>query len=368
MAAPSRGSEPRAYRPTWAWTPEGLAHRPVITVDGDGFLVPHRGEPVEDRAGLLIPGMINAHTHLELGPVAFPPQPGLLPWVGMMRAGTAATAAHAGTNALAAIKAGTAALGEISNTGQSTPVLRAANLPARAWYEVFGIDDPSVPPGAVTPHAPHTTHPAVIRAAAATGEPWSIHFDEDPEESKFLHRKGAWLPFMARMGRDLAGFAFPHTSPARYLAALGVLSPRTLLVHATQTRGDDLDIIAESGARVCLCVRSNRAITGGIPDVVGMLARGIPLAIGTDSLASTVDLVPIAEAVALRREFPAVPLATWLGALTDGGADALDLPLGRLRAGSAPGLLLIEVTGDDPLDALLSGTPWRRRWVSCPQV
>ena len=108
-----------------------------------------------------------------------------------MRAATTATAAHAGAHALAAIKAGTAALGEISNTGQSTPVLRAANLPARAWYEVFGIDNPTLPPGDVTPHAPHTTHPAVIRAAAARGEPWSIHFDEDPEEANFLHRKGA---------------------------------------------------------------------------------------------------------------------------------------------------------------------------------
>lgn len=291
-----------------------------------------------------------------------------MPWVAMMRAGTAPSAAHAGAHAMAAIRAGTAALGEISNTGLSTPVLRAANLPGRAWLEVFGIDDPTVPDGEVTPHAPHTTHPAVIQAAAARGGPWSIHFDEDVEEAAFLHQKGAWLPFMARMGRDLSGFTFPHTSPARYLAGLGVLSPDTLLVHAAQTRDADLDVIAAHGARVALCLRSNEAITGTRPDVPGMITRGIPLAIGTDSRASTPDLDPLAEAVALRRAFPEVPLAVWLRALTEGGADALGLPLGRLRPGLAPGLLLVELGGEDPLEALFSGTPWRRRWLSCPLV
>jgi cytosine/adenosine deaminase-related metal-dependent hydrolase len=154
-------------------------------------------------------------------------------------------------------------------------------------------------------------------------------------------------------------------SPAAYLHGLGVLDRRALLVHAVLTRDADLDLIA--GARVCLCVRSNLHITGRLPDVPGLLARGIPLAVGTDSLASSPDLDPLAEAVALRRAFPDVPIAVWMRALTEGGADALGLPLGRIAEGLAPGLLLVDVPdGEDPLDTLLSGTPWPRRWLACP--
>ena len=177
-----RSGADRAIRPTWAWTPEGLVRAPVIVYDADGRLLPHRGEAVEDRVGLLVPGFVNAHTHLELGPFPYAAGTGLVAWVTQLRVGTAPTAAHAGENVHAAIRAGTAAVGEITNTGLSAPVLAAARMPGRVWREVLGIDDPTVPAGEVVPHAPHTTHPAVFRAAAARGAPWSVHFDEDPDE------------------------------------------------------------------------------------------------------------------------------------------------------------------------------------------
>lgn len=363
-------SEQRAWRPRWTWTPEGLVAGEVVAVDGAGVIVPYAGGPVEDRAGILLPGLVNAHTHLELGAFPFVRGTGILPWVKQLRLTTVASGICAGAGAMAAVKAGTAAVGEISNTGLSSPVLSAAHVPARAWREVFGIDLVEVPDfPTLTPHAPHTTHPSIILAAARNGTPWSIHFDEDPEESAFLHGRGEWVPFTISVGRDLSRFDTPHLSPAAYLAALGVLSPLTLLVHATCTRADDLDVIAASGAHVCLCVRSNEAITGRTPDVHGMLHRGIPVAIGTDSLASAPDLDPLAEAAALRRVYPKVAPATWLRALTEGGADALHLPLGRILAGQAPGLLLVDIPETTtPLDTLFDGTRWRRRWLACPQV
>jgi cytosine/adenosine deaminase-related metal-dependent hydrolase len=326
------------------------------------------GLPVETRPGLLVPGFVNAHTHLELGPVPTSPRIGLFQWVRQMRAGGPPTAAQAGKGVYAAIKAGTAAIGEITNTGMSAAALTAAHLPGQVWSEIFGIDveNPPTVPARLTPHAPHTTHPNVIRAAAALPGPWSIHFDEDEDERAFLRDgTGAWAPYVREMGRRVEAFPIPGVSPAEYLAGLGVLDRRTLLVHATLTRGRDLDRIA--GARVCLCVRSNLHITGRLPDVPGMLARGIPLAIGTDSLASCPDLDPLAEAAALRRAFPGIGPDVWLRALTEGGADALGLPLGRLRVGEAPGLLLVDLPEtDDPLGLLLDGTPWRRRWLACP--
>lgn len=372
MASPMLPGEARAFRPAWAWTPEGLVRAPVIAVDGAGRIVPAGGLPVQDVDGLLLPGLVNAHTHLELGPIAAPAGLGFIPWLRWMRQNTAASPAHAGQGAYAAIRAGTAAVADISNTGMSADVLTAARLPARRFHEVFGVDSgvPAETFARLTPHAPHSTHPDIVRAAAALPGPWSIHFDEDPEESAFLHTGGGgWVDVMDRSGRDRSKFPIPGCSPARYLAGLGVLSARTILVHATCTRGDDLDLVAASGARVCLCVRSNLQITGRVPDLPGMLARGIPFAVGTDSLSSAPDLDLFAEAAALRRAFPDIDAAVILRALTVGGADALDLPLGRLAAGLAPGLLLVDVPADaDPVSAVLDGAPRRKRWLSCPQA
>lgn len=358
-----------AWRVPWAWTPEGLVRDATIAVDEHGRVCDPAGLPVEERRGFLVPGFVNAHTHLELAATPTSRGAGFLTWVQQFRAGPPASAAQAGRGVYQAIKAGTAAVGEISNTGMSRGALAAARMPARVWHEVFGIDCDTVPAdvtGRLTAHAPHSTHPNMVREAAAQPGPWSIHFDEDPEESAWLRTGGGgWRPYVERMGRDLAKFPIPGLSPAAYLAGLGVLDRRALLVHATCTRGADLDAIA--AARVCLCIRSNQHITGRLPDVPGMLDRGIPLAIGTDSLASSPDLDPLAEAVALRRAFPGIPPEVWLRALTEGGADALDLPVGRLARGLAPGLLLVDLPDTpDPVATLLDGTPWPRRWLSCP--
>lgn len=363
------GAEPRAYRAAWTWTPDGLVRGVAIGVGENGRVCDPAGLPVEERRGMLLPGLVNAHTHLELGSVPTARGAGFLSWVQQFRAGPPPSAAQAGRGVYQAIKAGTAAVGEITNTGVSRGALAAAKMSARVWHEVFGVDVDTVPAdvtGPLTPHGPHSTHPAIVRAAVAQPGPWSIHFDEDPEEARWLREgAGAWRPYLESRGRDLGKFPVPGLSPAAYLAALNVLDRRALLVHATCTRGSDLDLIA--AARVCLCVRSNLHITGRLPDVPGMLDRDIPLAIGTDSLASSPDLDPLAEAVALRRAFPDVALDVWLRALTEGGADALDLPVGRLAPGLAPGLLLVDLPDtDDPLDLLLDGTVWPRRWLACP--
>lgn len=366
-AGASRAAGSRAIRTAWAWVEGRLVRAPILALDGDDRLVPHRGEPVVDVPGLVLPGLVNAHTHLELGPLHFPAGLGLPAWVPLARA---APPGNVGEIVVAAIRGGAAAVGEVTNTGRSAPYIRAAGLGGRVFHEVVGIDQaalPVSPEGArPTPHGPHTAHPDVLRACAALPGPWTIHFDEDPAEAAFLFGEGPWPAFMARIGRDLGGYRFPRCSPARYLDELGVLSPRALLVHATCTRGEDLDVVARSGARVALCVRSNQALTGRLPDVPGLLARGVPLAVGTDSLASSPDLDLLAEGAALRRAFPEVAPATWLGALTEGGADALALPLGRIREGAAPGLLQVDVPDDDPLSALFDGTRRRRRWLACP--
>lgn len=372
------GAAVRSWRARFAWDGEQLREGLVVSVDAEGTLVEAPAAHVEELDGLLLPGLVNAHTHLEFGPLDTPRGLGFLPWAKVMveqgLSGGHRSEEHkdpsaiAARNARAARDAGTAAVLDITNTGVTPAAIAAAGMTGLVLQEFLGIDRPEHPLGALrpTPHTPHTTHPAFIQACGARPGPWSIHFDEDPEERRFLHGEGPWWPFMRAVGRDLSAFEAPMCGSAEYLERLGVLQAPLILVHATCTRGEDLDRVARAGVAVCLCVRSNLHITGLLPDVPGMLARGIPLLVGTDGLTSSPDFDLVAEGAALRAAFPEVPAATWLRAMSGAAAERLGLPLGRLRPGTRPGLTHLDVSGryvsrESALDLLFDGTPWARR-------
>src|SRR4029077_5577764 len=152
-----------------------------------------------------------------------------------------------------------------------------------------------------------------------------------------------------------------------YLAALGAFDTPAppLLVHMVHADGDDRRIAREAGATVVLCPRSNLHIGGRLPDVGALHADGLPLALGTDSLASTPDLSLFGEMATLAAHFPSIPAARWLDAATRGGAHALGLPAcGALAPGKRPGVL--DVLVDDaaaPLESLVRDPSPSLRWV-----
>jgi cytosine/adenosine deaminase-related metal-dependent hydrolase len=347
-------------------------------VDAEGRLTDAIAARVEDVDGLVTPGLVNAHTHLEFAALDTPRGQGFIPWAkAMFQAGVAAGTRQgealqpteiARANARAARAAGTRAVLDITNTAITPAAIAEAGMLGVVLHEHLGIDTPSHPPSGLrqTPHAPHTTHPAYIQVCAAEPGPWSIHFDEDPDEAAFLRGEGEWPGFLSRLGRDLSSFEPPGCSPAAWLDRLGVLGPRALLVHATCTGAADLDRIASSGATICLCLRSNVHITGRRPDVAGMIRRGIPLVVGTDGLTSSPDLDPVAEGAALIDAFPEVKPTFWLASMTSGGGRGLDLAVGTLAVGTKPGLLHLEIPGETPLDRLYDGTRWPRRWLDDP--
>ena len=145
------------------------------------------------------------------------------------------------------------------------------------------------------------------------------------------------------------------------------LGPETLVVHAVDL--DELDVAAlhRSGATVVLCPRSNQHISGRLPDLPRLLAARIPLAVGTDSLASSPSLSPLEELSVLHRAFPGVAPSRLL-ALAWNGAAVGAPAVGRLGAGSAPGVLAASLGGERPADPfawLLEGTaPRPLRWLA----
>lgn len=361
----------------------------------------YAGAPEERAEGVLLPGLVNAHCHLELSALAdvVPGGGGFIAWaqrflktVGETPRERRRAAAHEA--AAAAARLGTAAIGDVGNTLDAAPAMGAAHLGGVLFHELLGsreaktgdaladaarerAEAASTWPADLgyvrAPHAPYSVGPDLMRrifaAAASERRATSIHVAEDEEELKLLRDgSGAWPSMLASMGIDASTRA-PGKSPVDYLASLGAFdgdAPPPLLVHMVHAGADDRRIARQAGATVVLCPRSNLHIGGRLADVPALLDDGVPIAIGTDSLASTPDLSLWGEMATLAAHFPAVPAARWLNAATAGGAAALGLPAhGALAPGRRPGVL--DVLVDDlsaPLESLVRDGAPSLRWVA----
>jgi cytosine/adenosine deaminase-related metal-dependent hydrolase len=173
-----------------------------------------------------------------------------------------------------------------------------------------------------------------------------------------------------RMRLPLGDFPIGHEGPVDSAARLGLLAPDVLLVHLTDARPKELDRVAQAGAPVVVCPRSNLYIEVKLPPLPDILRAGIVPALGTDSLASNTSLDLLKEAQALADRFPSVPSWMLIRMATDAGARALGRPdLGRLTPGARPGVLAVEGNlsdADDPSSWLLRQPPSQRRWIARP--
>jgi cytosine/adenosine deaminase-related metal-dependent hydrolase len=305
--------------------------------------------------GVLIPGLINAHTHVELSHLAerVPGGAGLVPWIRTLLATHAQVdAVEARGAAMAAARAmrarGTVAVADVTNTGTTGAVLNDAGLHARVFHEHIApraLPHTSATDTIPTAHATYSCGATALRhlAGSTRGRIASIHIEEDPAEAAWLlDHSGPFAQFLAE--RDaLPSTTPPRLPPVQWLDSLGVLGRGTLLVHLTVADADSLALASARGAIAVLCPRSNLHIGGRLPPIDGIRAAGLRVALGTDSLASSPSLDVLGEVQALARAGVA---AAWaLEAATAGGAIALGYPhLGAIAVGKRPGLLAL---GDD---------------------
>ncbi len=129
----------------------------------------------------------------------------------------------------------------------------------------------------------------------------------------------------------------PETDPVEYMRRLGYLRPGLLAVHAVQLTDDALARLAAAGAMVVTCPRSNEWVGAGLPRLSHFYAARVPVAIGTDSLASVPTLNLFDELEELRRIAPDVSAASLLDSATRQGARALglDADFGTITPGQA---------------------------------
>ncbi|MEM6458296.1 MAG: amidohydrolase family protein [Planctomycetota bacterium] len=264
---------------------------------------------------LLVPGFVNAHTHLELTAIGPRPYGGdFVGWVEMLRSywpgdgvafakrpdpGWFATAAADG--ARQAIAAGTDAVGDISRFDGVAGARRGVGLAGVSFVEVFGLGPPwdadalarlSQPADGFQPHAPYSAGPALFDAACNTGKPLSCHLAETPEEARFVAAaQGPFRDLLERLGKWSDGFAAAYgdgLSPVRWMEPYLRRRP-WLLAHGNYVDDDDLALLAETGASVAYCPVASEYFghprKGHPPHRYReMLAAGVNVCLGTDSV------------------------------------------------------------------------------------
>ncbi len=355
----------------------------------------HPGAEVRDLGEVVIlPGLVNAHTHVELSFMnGVPPAGGtFMTWLRDLvarRPGIdAGAAAEAATKALETmLLRGTVAVGDIANGAWAAPLLARSGLRGLAFHEIFGfaasdtesildaaaqrlesIDaDPDVLAARdrfttiLTPHAAHTTSFPLLKAlggrAVASGEMLSIHVAESEEESQLLRDgTGPFKDFLIERGAWDPAFKAPGQTPVEYLERLGVLTPRTLAVHCVHLDHQDISRLQARGVTVVTCPRSNQRLGVGKAPVPKLLSSGIQVALGTDSLASAPDVDVFTEVAHLRQEHPGLSPAAALRIATLNGARALGIAkdLGSIEEGKLAALTVVGLNdpNDDPLEAV----------------
>lgn len=356
----------------------------------------------QTQRGILLPGLVNAHVHLELSALRGQTRSGggFGPWVTSVMEARARLAPEQDAEAIEGgvselLRAGTVAVGEVTNSLAPVSALASAPLLGRVFHEVYGVRReageamlaaaqaaraalgawPENLSYAPSPHTLYSLHPDVVRQilALTRGQRTSLHLAEHAAERAYLRDGGGpFAEFLRARGLPAADWPPPGLSPVAYARQLGALGPEVIAVHLCAAAREELARVAESGAPAVLCPRSNLFIELKLPPLFDVLELGLRPGLGTDSLASNTTLDVLAEAAALRDRFPQAEagvlfsMACWFGAVALG----LSHRVGALAPGLAPGLLAVELEReiDDPFQVLLRSPPPPRRVLARPAL
>ena len=274
-----------------------------------GHRVYHVGNAV------LMPGLINVHTHLELPPLLDAIRAKTLPeWVlnlvqAKKKIGKAEFAIAAKQNVKALIRSGTTTVGEICTHGVSPGVLTQSGLRAIIYKEIISMHPsrlilwPSVLgtrllsgliQTGISPHAPHTVSETVLlqikKLALQKKIRLCMHVAESKDEIRLLQGKKSRFEKLYHVAGWDTSWAPSADSPFEYLHRLGLLDPYFLAVHSIQVTDMDISLIKRSCASVAHCPRSNKETGVGKMPLKKFLDKGVVVGLGTDSLASSPSL------------------------------------------------------------------------------
>ena len=342
---------------------------------------------------VIVPGLVDCHSHLEYAVYAgFGDGLPFSSWIGLhvsrkslldldqMRA-IATDGAHE------CLRSGITTVGDCSFVGAAAEAAAETGLRAIVYLEVFGRDASAlgrfeemrmrVEPVlsdrvrlGVSPHAPYTCTLELYEACAGLGLPVATHLAESVSERLYLlEGSGDWAAFSELLVPP------PGTTGIRLLAEAGLLGPTVMAAHCVDVGEEEIRILADAGAGVAHCPRSNGYLGCGVAPLEELLAAGIPVGIATDSPASTpsFDLFEeLRSAIVAARARAGRPDALSAGRALElatlGGARVLgmDAEIGSLVPGKQADLAVVSLAGspfdpvEDPVAAVvLGGSPDR---------
>lgn len=339
------------------------------------------GKPIVDyRDSVICPGFVNAHTHLELSMLAgrVPPGPDFVDWLQRLMAVSGAAletpeqvreAMRAGISR--SLRSGVTMVGDITAAPQwAREVLSASPLCGVSFGEVTAIgtrrrllterleaaaaldrQTERLHVG-ISPHAPYTVEPDAMRACAerarAGGAPLSIHLAETADETQFTRScEGPFVEYLQALGVWDELIPASGCDPVELVEHVGLLVPETVIAHANYVTDADINRIAGGGASIAYCPRTHHAFEHPPHRFRDMLAAGINVCIGTDSLASNPSLSILDELRFMRRQHPDLLPDVLMAMGTLRGARALGFEhvSGSLIAGKMADLVVIPLAG-----------------------
>lgn len=373
----------RKFRPDRLFTGHEMlsGHTLITTEDGrvEDILAeaPDNGD-VEILSGLLCPGFINCHCHLELSHMKghIPEGTGLVDFVYRVvteRQAEKEVMLHAINKAEQEMaEQGIVAVGDICNN----PITLLQKLRKNLYYHNFieasgyvpavvaerfkrSVDlfsvfcelykDPQAS-NSIVPHAPYSVSDELFKRIVAFpgNQLLTLHNQEIQAENElFLNKTGEFLKLYEKMKIDNSFFIPPGTTSLQACLPYFFSQQTLILVHNVATSEDDLQYIAQHKTPqiyFCLCPNANLYITGPLPPVDLLVRSGNKIVLGTDSLASNRQLSILAEMRTLKENFNHLSHEQLLSWATTNGARALGIEnnFGSFEKGKRPGIVLVD--------------------------
>ena len=385
----------------------------VVEHGGRIVYVGHRasapaGEDCDFGDAIILPGLVNTHTHLELtamrGMLEGLPFP---EWIARLRASRddvlnqQSMLDSARWGIVEGLRAGITTFADTCSSGVAIQAMSEAGVRGIMYQEVFGPDpvrceamitalreqlqahrvyESALLRVGVSPHAPYTVsdalYVAAARLAAAEEMPVAVHVAESEAETQLvIEGCGAFADSLRSRGIAVAARG---RSPLAVLDTAGILGARTLLIHCVRVDEHDIDLIARSRSAVAHCPVSNARMGHGVAPVMKLLEANVRVGVGTDSVASSpaMDILDEARTTLLLQSASSRPSDTLSAAkalelATLGGARALGIAarIGSLEEGKEADLAVFSLEQIAPPVApeaalLFSAHPRRAMFVA----
>jgi cytosine/adenosine deaminase-related metal-dependent hydrolase len=354
--------------------------RAVITTEDDGTIISveetagdlREKHSTEFYNGIIIPGFVNCHCHLELSHMKgyISKGKGLGSFIEHVRSTRERDKEYILSSSFSAdkdlFKEGIVLCADICNTSDSFKIKKESRISYINLLEVFGIDPEKAGkrldeiltvaktsedmelPFSLVPHSAYSMSLTLLRLLkdkSLNNKITSIHFMETDGEQTFL--KNQTGPLMSSYKRSGLIPARMETSKSHSDVVLNEITKSGNLVLVHNTFVDRItvrEIKERSNLFWCLCPNSNIFIENKIPPLKMLIEEGCEIVIGTDSLASNTNLSILEELKTLQFNFPEILIEDLVAWATKNGAKALgeDVRFGSIEIGKKPGLLLLE--------------------------